>query len=98
MVTCLSTTSTYSSLSTSCLDTHSRIQKASKKRVTVNDIVKNVQAAGAGEVTSVSGVELDLEGFTDIRFGHDRRLEEVARMLCSSKIPTIKMIERPDAT
>jgi anaphase-promoting complex subunit 1 len=45
---------------------------------------------------AVSGVELDLENFTTIRFGQDKRIEEVARMLCSSTIPPIKMIERPE--
>lgn len=39
---------------------------------------------------------MDLEDFTRIRFGQDKRLEEVARMLCSSTVPTIKAIERPD--
>lgn len=45
---------------------------------------------------AVSGVELDLEGFTEIRFGQDRRLEEVARMLCSSTIPSVRITERPE--
>lgn len=44
----------------------------------------------------VTGVELDLEAFTSIRFGQDRRLEEVARMLCSSTITSIKIADRPD--
>lgn len=44
----------------------------------------------------MSGVELDLENFTTIRFGQDKRIEEVARMLCSSTIPPIKMMERPE--
>ncbi|KAL6308208.1 hypothetical protein BKA93DRAFT_725930 [Sparassis latifolia] len=50
----------------------------------------------AGELGVVSGVELDLKDFTHIRFGQDRRLEEVARMLCSSSIPTIKAIDHPE--
>ncbi|KAJ7888298.1 hypothetical protein B0H13DRAFT_2342012 [Mycena leptocephala] len=32
--------------------------------------------AGSGEVQAASGVELDLDDFTDIRFGQDRRLED----------------------
>lgn len=52
--------------------------------------------AGGGEVEAVSGIELDLEGFTEIRFGQDRRLEEVARMLCSSTIPSVRTAERPE--
>ena len=43
-----------------------------------------------------TGVELDLEEFTSIRFGQDRRLEEIARMLCSSIIPHIRALERPE--
>ncbi|KLO17751.1 hypothetical protein SCHPADRAFT_994092 [Schizopora paradoxa] len=46
------------------------------------------------EITS--GVELDLADFTDIRFGQDRRLQEVARMLRSSVSPTIRMQEKPE--
>jgi len=42
----------------------------------------------------MSGVDLNLKEFTDIRFGLDRRLEEVARMLCSSTIPTVKGLDR----
>jgi anaphase-promoting complex subunit 1 len=51
---------------------------------------------GGGEVDAVTGVEIDLADFTDIRFGQDRRLEEVARMLCSSKIPSVRITERPE--
>ena len=50
----------------------------------------------AGEVETSTGVERDLEEFTSVRFGQDRRLEEVARMLCSSVAPTIKYVERSD--
>lgn len=45
---------------------------------------------------TVSGVELDMENFTTIRFGQDKRIDEVARMLCSSLIPPIRMIDRPE--
>jgi anaphase-promoting complex subunit 1 len=41
-------------------------------------------------------VDLNLKEFTDIRFGLDRRLEEVARMLCSSTVPSVKGIDRPE--
>jgi hypothetical protein len=47
-------------------------------------------------VDVVTGVELDLEAFTSIRFGQDRRLEEVGRMLCSSATASIKIADRPD--
>lgn len=63
---------------------------------TIGGLISQARTAAAGEVEAVSGVELDLEGFTDIRFGQDRRLEEVARMLCSSTIPSIRIAERPE--
>jgi anaphase-promoting complex subunit 1 len=63
---------------------------------TISSLVSQARTAAAGEVEAVSGVELDLEGFTDIRFGQDRRLEEVARMLCSSAIPSVRIAERPE--
>ncbi|KAG5636979.1 hypothetical protein H0H81_006185 [Sphagnurus paluster] len=53
----------------------------SRPRKTIGEIVNEARAAGGGEVDAVSGVELDLADFTDIRFGQDRRLEEVSRML-----------------
>ncbi|KAF8064115.1 hypothetical protein FPV67DRAFT_1420084 [Lyophyllum atratum] len=68
----------------------------SRPRRTIGEIMSEARAFGGGEVDAVSGVELDLADFTDIRFGQDRRLEEVARMLCSSKIPSIKGVERPE--
>ncbi|KAF8621486.1 hypothetical protein AX15_007773 [Amanita polypyramis BW_CC] len=70
--------------------------RPSKARPTIGMILSKVKAAASGKVDVVSGVELDLKDFTDIRFGQDRRLEEVARMLCSSAIPTIKNVDRPD--
>ncbi|OCB86061.1 hypothetical protein A7U60_g6959 [Sanghuangporus baumii] len=45
---------------------------------------------------SATGVELEITDFTDVRFGQDRRIQEVARMLRSSNIPSIRMIDRPD--
>lgn len=45
---------------------------------------------------TVTGVEMELNDYTEVRFGHDRRLQEVARMLRSSNIPSIQMTERPD--
>lgn len=58
---------------------------------------EEVRKAMIGELAAVSGVELGLEDFTSTRFGQDKRLEEVARMLCSSTIPVIRTIERPEA-
>ncbi len=52
--------------------------------------------AASGEISASSGVELNLDDFTRIRFGQDKRLDEVARMLQSSEVPTVRMIERPE--
>jgi anaphase-promoting complex subunit 1 len=41
-------------------------------------------------------VELNIDDFTRIRFGQDKRLDEVARMLRSSEVPTVRMVERPE--
>ncbi|KAA1474069.1 hypothetical protein DENSPDRAFT_803509 [Dentipellis sp. KUC8613] len=60
------------------------------------DIVKDVGIAASGEVGAVSGVELGLDDFTQIRFGQDKRLDEVARMLRSSVVSSVKMVERPE--
>ncbi|KXN83985.1 Anaphase-promoting complex subunit 1 [Leucoagaricus sp. SymC.cos] len=65
-------------------------------RQTISHFVSAARAAGGGEVDVVTGVELDLEAFTSIRFGQDRRLEEVTRMLRSSAITSIKIADRPD--
>lgn len=55
-----------------------------------------MRKAIAGELSTVSGVEVDAEDFTRIRFGQDRRLEEAARLLRSSSNATVKMPERPE--
>ncbi|KAJ6463351.1 hypothetical protein C8R45DRAFT_1220204 [Mycena sanguinolenta] len=68
----------------------------SRPRPTIGEIAAEAKTAGSGEVQTVSGVELDLDDFTDIRFGQDRRLEEVSRMLCSSSIPSVRVMERPE--
>jgi anaphase-promoting complex subunit 1 len=74
----------------------SLFQDSSRARKTINHIAKDAAASATSEIDAVSGVELDLADFTDIRFGQDRRLEEVARMLCSSSIPSVKVAERPE--
>ncbi|KAG2076443.1 hypothetical protein BDR04DRAFT_1148887 [Suillus decipiens] len=66
------------------------------RRVTIGSLAEQAKSASVGEIDAVSGVELDLKGFTKIRFGQDRRLEEVARMLCSSAVPSVRLVERPE--
>lgn len=80
----------YSHLFLNCL------QNSSRPRRTIGEIVNEARTLGSGQVDAVSGVEIDLADFTDIRFGQDRRLDEVARMLCSSKVPSVKGVERPE--
>ncbi|KAJ8074862.1 Anaphase-promoting complex subunit 1 [Marasmius tenuissimus] len=68
-----------------------------RPRQTINQLASTAKVTSSGESECIqTGVELDLEDFTSVRFGQDRRLEEVARILCSSKIPSLKSIERPD--
>ncbi|KAI5990454.1 hypothetical protein EDD15DRAFT_2452542 [Pisolithus albus] len=66
----------------------------SHRRVTISTLVDQAKSASIGEIDAVSGVELDLNGFSNIRFGQDRRLEEVARMLCSSSVASARLVER----
>ncbi|CCM03331.1 uncharacterized protein FIBRA_05460 [Fibroporia radiculosa] len=55
-------------------------------RKTMRQHIDDTCKAITGEFSAVSGVEMDLGDFTQIRFGQDRRLEEVA----------LKAIERPE--
>ncbi|KAH9830809.1 uncharacterized protein C8Q71DRAFT_716467 [Rhodofomes roseus] len=65
-------------------------------RRTIREHVVRTVRSITGEFAVVTGVEMDLFDFTQIRFGQDKRLEEVARMLCSSLIPTVRALERPE--
>ncbi|EGN94861.1 hypothetical protein SERLA73DRAFT_114320 [Serpula lacrymans var. lacrymans S7.3] len=67
-----------------------------RSKKTISELIAQAKTASAGEVDTVSGVELELEDFTDIRFGQDRRLQEAARMLCSSTTSSVRVVERPD--
>ncbi|KZV91613.1 hypothetical protein EXIGLDRAFT_675922 [Exidia glandulosa HHB12029] len=64
---------------------------APPERRRVFQIIEDMRAGVATDVRSASGVELNIGGFTDIRFGQDRRLHEVARMLQSSSPPSVTM-------
>ena len=65
-------------------------------RKTIREHVVTTVRSITGDYAAVTGVELDLDDFTQIRFGQDKRLEEVARMLCSAAIPTVRALERPE--
>ncbi|PPQ90258.1 hypothetical protein CVT25_013083 [Psilocybe cyanescens] len=62
---------------------------------TIGEIAAEVRTLAA-ELDGATGVELNLKEFTDIRFGLDRRLDEVARMLCSAVVPSVKILDRPE--
>lgn len=64
----------------------------------MGDVIAQAHTAMESERPPISGVELDLGDFTDIRFGSDRRVQEVARMLRSSSPSNVKMPERTDLT
>ncbi|KAI0644745.1 hypothetical protein C8Q79DRAFT_913177 [Trametes meyenii] len=66
-------------------------------RKTALQSVEEVQRAVAGDHSKVTGVELDLDDFTKMRFGQDRRLEDVARMLCSANVHYVRAPDRADA-
>ncbi|TFK69815.1 hypothetical protein BDN72DRAFT_839974 [Pluteus cervinus] len=68
----------------------------SRPRPITGGIINETKASANGEIDDVSGVELGLRDFTDIRFGQDKRLEEVARMLCSSIVTSTKIAGGPE--
>lgn len=70
--------------------------QGNRQRLSIPSLVYQAVSAAAGEIGASSGVELNLDDFTRIRFGQDKRLDEVARMLQSSDTPTVRMIERPE--
>ena len=71
-------------------------QHPTSPRKTSRQLVDGVLKTLSKDRMKTTGVELDTEDFTRIRFGTDRRLEEAARMLCSSTIPHIRAVERPE--
>ena len=54
------------------------------------------KSAAAGEVDATSGVEFEHDSLVAVRFGQDRRIEEVARLLNSSIMSTIRPPDRPE--
>ncbi|KAI0790915.1 hypothetical protein C8Q75DRAFT_758459 [Abortiporus biennis] len=65
-------------------------------RKSISEHAEEVRKAVIGEVGAVTGVELGFDDVIENRFGQDRRVEEVSRMLCSSAIPVIKLVDRPE--
>lgn len=75
---------------------HTDFFQRSYRRTTISHLVQQAKSASLGEIDAVSGVELDLKSFANIRFGQDRRLEEVTRMLCSSAVASVRLVDRPE--
>ncbi|TFK48330.1 hypothetical protein OE88DRAFT_1704786 [Heliocybe sulcata] len=69
---------------------------ATHPRPTICDIGQKAASASRGDAQVVSGTELDLEDFTDIRFGNDRRLYEASLMLSSSHVQVLKFTDRSE--
>ncbi len=65
-------------------------------REVLGTVVKEAKAAASGQAyIDPEGSLLNRE-FTDVRWGIDRRLREVDRMLQSSALTTVRILERPD--
>ena len=65
-------------------------------RATVDELEREAKAVAQGHTWEHSGTELGLKGFTDVRFGMDRRLHEVEQMLSASKVVVVKLKDRPE--
>lgn len=72
--------------------------QASKPRRTIRSLIDQANALAISELDTKLGVgvEVALDDFTKVRFGQDKRLEEVGRMLRSSTVASIKLPDRPE--
>ena len=62
---------------------------------TIIDLVESISKKDKVELTPTEpGEEMRLTNLTKIRFGTDRRLDEVSRMLQSTSPPSVKLDER----
>jgi anaphase-promoting complex subunit 1 len=57
---------------------------------------EEARKAMVGELAAVTGIELGMVDYISTRFSQDKRLEEVGRMLCSSTVPAVKTMDRPE--
>ncbi|KAI0299010.1 hypothetical protein B0F90DRAFT_1818336 [Multifurca ochricompacta] len=67
-----------------------------RQRPSIRSLVHQATSAAAGDIIVGPGVEVNVDDFTRIRFGQDKRLDEVSRMLRSSEVPKVRMVERPE--
>ncbi|KAF8742114.1 20s cyclosome subunit (apc1/BimE), partial [Rhizoctonia solani] len=65
-------------------------------RPTTGELSREAKTIAQGQTRELSGTDLGLKGFTDVRFGMDRRLYEIERMLNSSRMAIVKLKERPE--
>lgn len=66
------------------------------ERETIGAIVQGAKLAADGLAPVDIEDSMSNREFTDVRFGVDRRLREVDRMLQSSSTTTVRILERPD--
>lgn len=93
----LMVSSAFSSLLLDMLDAYLLCsQNIGKRQPTISMIVSQAKSAAAGEVDATSGVEMDDNHVGRVRFKDDRRLDEIGRMLNSSVVAQIKIVEKPE--
>lgn len=71
-------------------------QKSKDERETIGNIVQDAKLSADGLAPGDPDASMPNREFTDVRFGIDRRLREVERMLQSSSVTTVRVLERPD--
>ncbi|KIY65028.1 hypothetical protein CYLTODRAFT_380020 [Cylindrobasidium torrendii FP15055 ss-10] len=64
-----------------------------EQRSAMSTLLFDAYVQATGDIERMSSVERDAEEFAKVRFGTDRRLEDVARMLDSSRIQTYKQLQ-----
>ncbi|KAI0688498.1 hypothetical protein BC835DRAFT_1284508 [Cytidiella melzeri] len=78
-------------------DAHANVlQLPTFSRKSMSEHHEEARKAMIGELAAVTGMELGMEDYIATRFSQDKRLEEVGRILCSSSVPVIKTLERPE--
>ncbi|KAG9014914.1 Anaphase-promoting complex subunit 1 [Tulasnella sp. 427] len=70
--------------------------KLKDERETIGNIVQDAKLSADGLAPGDPDASMPNREFTDVRFGIDRRLREVERMLQSSSVTTVRVLERPD--
>lgn len=66
------------------------------ERECIRGVVQQAKLAADGQAPVDIEASMANREFTDVRFGIDRRLREVDRMLQSGSITTVRILERPD--